>query len=78
MINVKIAVLLIVASVLVPAVTGIAVAQYTNDQANTNGYTQERAAEAYSVPLQGYPPYGASQYGNGDGYSGMGMCGRLW
>ena len=82
MVNTKTAVLLIVASVLVASIAGIAVTQYASAQANGNGYaagqTPQGTSGIYPVPQQGYYPYGAGQYGNAYGYHGMGMCGRFW
>lgn len=73
MINSKAAVLLIIASMLVAVVAGVAFTQFVNAQASAN-----RAIVAQS-PQQGYSPYGGSQFGGSyGGGHGMGMCSRFW
>ncbi len=84
MVNTKVAVLLIAASVLVVLVVGIAFAQYASAQANANGNITQTShgttAWYHKYPQQGYP-YGSPQYGDSYGYGrgmGMSMCGRSW
>lgn len=82
MVNAKAIVLLIVASVLVAAVVGIAFAQYANAQStnNTSQAPQVASGSTYTAPQQGYYPYGPAQNGygyGGHGY-GSGNCGCFW
>lgn len=75
MINSKAVVLLIIVSMLVAVVAGVAFTQYANAQASAS-----RGIVAQS-PQSGYSPYGGSQFGGsyGGGHGmGMGMCGRFW
>jgi hypothetical protein len=71
---------LIVASVLVAAVAGIAFAQFAVAQTAgypTNQIQQGASGAYYPSAQQGYYPYGSGQYGYPNGYGmGMGMCGR--
>jgi len=79
MVNTKVVILLIVASVLVAAVASIAFAQYANAQSNGNSNIASQTPQGssntgYSYPQQGYYPYGSGQYASFPGYSsGMGM-----
>ena len=82
MVNSKAVVLLIVASVLVAAIAGIAFAQYASAQANASrgvAYQTPQGSYGGYYPQQGYPS-GSGQYGSAYGYGGMGMgmCGRFW
>jgi hypothetical protein len=73
----KAIVALIVASVILVAVVGIAISQFVSAQtlANSNGTTQiPQGPSSYGNPQQGYYPYG-QQYGAPYGYGyRMGMC----
>ena len=75
MINSKAVVLLIIASMLLAAVVGVAFNQFANAQANASlGIVAQSQQSSYS-------PFGGSQfgssYGGGHGMGG-GMCGRFW
>ncbi len=86
MVNAKAAVVLIIASVLVAVVAGIAFAQYASAQADVNRgivaqYPQGENSGYYQSPQQGHYPYGGAQSGGPNGHSygiGMCMCGRFW
>jgi uncharacterized membrane protein YraQ (UPF0718 family) len=76
----KAALLLIVASLLVAVVAGIAFAQFAGAQ-TANNYNsqipQSASGSYYPYPQQGNYPYGSGQSGYPYGYGmGMGMCGR--
>ena len=86
MVNTKVSVLLIIASVLLAVIVGIAFAEYASAQANASQgavtqYPQAGYNGYYQSPQQGNYPYSGNQYGgsygNGRGM-GMGMCGRYW
>ena len=80
----KAIVLLIVASVLLVAIAGIAISQVVSAQnaGNTTNQTPQSASINGYGPLQGTYPNGqqyGSQYGAPNGHRmGMGMCGRFW
>ena len=75
MVNAKIALSIIVASVLIAAVVGIAFASYASAQSQA---PQGTFGGNYPYPQQGYYPYGSGQnsYPFGYGRMGMVMCGR--
>ena len=72
--------ILIVASVLVAAVAGIAFAQFASAQTTGNSLSQiqqDASRTYYPYSQQGYYPYGSGQPAYPHGYGvGMGMCGR--
>jgi hypothetical protein len=76
----KSVILLIVASVLVAVVTGIAFAQFADAQAannSTSQFSQGASGSYYPHPQQGSYPYGSGQSGYSYGHGmAMGMCGR--
>jgi flagellar basal body-associated protein FliL len=74
----KAVILLIVASILVAAVAGIAFAQFAGAQAannSTNQIPQGAIGNYYQSPQQEFYGLGQSAYPYGYGM-GMGMCGR--
>ncbi len=80
MVNTKAVMLLIVASVLVAVVAGIAFAQFAGAQ-TANNYNsqipQGASGSYYPYPQQGNYPSGSGRSGYPYGYDmGMGMCGR--
>jgi len=77
MVNAKVTVLLIAASVLVAAIAGIAFAAYANAQANpTPQASSSPNGSTYQTPQQSHYPYLSAQNGSPSGYGhGCGRCG---
>jgi hypothetical protein len=78
----KAIVALIIASVLLVAIVGIAISQFVSaqTQSTSNGITQipQGPVSSYGSPQQGYYPNG-QQYNAPYGYGfRMGMCARFW